>query len=119
MLLHICGVDDWRDAEGDYRPPGFETDGFIHLSRADQVLRPANRFYAGRDDLVLLVIDERRVHGELRWEPSAVPEEAGERFPHLYGSVPVEAVVDQVAFPPGPDGLFALPPGVAHLLHGG
>ncbi|MGI9600905.1 MAG: DUF952 domain-containing protein [Acidimicrobiales bacterium] len=108
-LLHICGSNDWPPAGPHYRTPTFDGDGFIHLSRADQVDRPANRLYQGRHDLVLLVIDETELSNEVRWEPSAVPEEDGELFPHLYGDLSVAAVTEVVPFPPGADGIFSLP----------
>ena len=109
-LVHICPVADWEAAQGPhYTAAGYDADGFIHLSRADQVTRPAQRFYAGRTDLLLLVIDEQRVPEEIRWEPSTEPADDGELFPHLYGPLPVEAVSDVVPFPPSPDGRFELP----------
>ncbi|MDH3706954.1 MAG: DUF952 domain-containing protein [Acidimicrobiia bacterium] len=115
VLLHICGTNEWAAAGPDtYAPDAFVDDGFIHLSRPDQVERPANRFYTGRSDLVLLVIDARRLPAEaLRWEPSAVPGERGELFPHLHAPLPRAAVVDVVDFAPGDDGRFDLPPDLA------
>lgn len=114
-LLHICGTDEWHAGDGDvYVPDAYAADGFIHLSRPDQVVRPANRFYAGRTDLVLLVIDGDRLRPDaLRWEPSVVPDDAGELFPHLYEPLPRAAVVDVVEFAPEPDGRFGLPPHLA------
>ncbi|MCA9886638.1 MAG: DUF952 domain-containing protein, partial [Anaerolineae bacterium] len=59
MILHIAAVSDWEEAQvvGEYRLDTLETEGFIHCSTPQQVLGPANEFYRGRSDLVLLVID--------------------------------------------------------------
>ncbi len=112
MLLHICPVGDWDGRAATYVPPRYEMDGFIHLSTREQVVRPAQRLFAGRDDLLLLVIDEELVDAEIRWEPSAVPGEEGELFPHLYAPLPVASVTDVVAFPPGEHGEFRVPDAV-------
>lgn len=114
-LLHICGTDEWAGADlVRYTPDGFSHDGFIHLSRPDQVLRPANRFYQGRTDLILLLIDEEQLPPDaLRWEPSEVPDEGGELFPHLYAPLARSAVVGVVDFTPGADGRFTLPTALA------
>jgi uncharacterized protein (DUF952 family) len=61
-----------------------EEEGFIHCSFADQVADTARRFYAGRDDVLLLTIDPDSV-------PSEVKVEGG--FPHIYGPLPRDAVI--------------------------
>ena len=110
MLFHIISETDWASAQkaGEYRPAGLESEGFIHLSKRDQVLRPANLLYQGRNDLSLLVIDTEAVAHEVVFEPGSHGET--EYFPHLYGPLNLDAVVDIVRFPYG-DG-FALPEGL-------
>lgn len=51
------------------------------------------RFH-GVPDLVLLEIDPARVAAELRWENL---EDGSELFPHLYGPLPVDAVISAQA----------------------
>ena len=111
MLLHITTAAPWRVAlaAGTHVTPSLRTEGFIHLSRPDQVALPANRLYAGRDDLLLLVIDPERLEAEVRWEPGVPTDPDSMRFPHLYGSLPVAAVTSVVPWRPGPDGTFAAP----------
>jgi glutathione S-transferase len=95
-IFHLALPVDWSAAfaDGVYRTStrGLTLDdvGFIHCSRLDQVEGTANAFYADLDQLVLLTIDPDRVAAEIVHEP---PEPASdERFPHLYGPLPVEAV---------------------------
>ena len=114
MLLHIVDNARWSAAliEGTYTPPGFDRDGFIHLSAPHQVLRPANLLYRGRTDLSLLVIDESALPpAALAWERGSHGED--EDFPHLYAPLPVMAVQRVLAFPCAADGSFVLPTGVS------
>lgn len=116
MLLHITTAAPWRVAlaAGSHVTPSLRTEGFIHLSRPDQVALPANRLYAGRDDLLLLVLDPDRLDAEVRWEPGVPTDPESMRFPHLYGPLPVAAVTSVVPWRPGADGTFAEPAGLPH-----
>ncbi len=119
LILHITERAAWQAAQaaGEYRAPSLAAQGFIHCATAAQVIAVADAFYRGQAGLVLLGIDPARLAADLRWEPpdppagSPAPAAApGERFPHLYGPLNLEAVVRVDDFPPGPDGRFTLPP---------
>ncbi|HKS48094.1 MAG TPA: DUF952 domain-containing protein [Amycolatopsis sp.] len=107
MIFHICSAAEWTGEE--YRAPSLDTDGFIHCSDLGTVHLPANAFYAGRIDLVLLQIDPGKLDVPLRWEPGQPPHPAGIWFPHVYGPIKAGAVVAVHDFLPGPGGTF-LPP---------
>ena len=108
MILHIAAVDHWEEAQalGEYRLDTLATEGFIHCSTPQQVLGPANEFYRGRSDLVLLIIDPVRLEARLVYEDSY---ESGTIFPHIYGPLNLEAVINVLPFPARPDGTFELP----------
>jgi len=74
-----------------YEAESLATEGFIHLSTPAQLPITFTRFYADRTDLVLLDVDDTHpvLAGLLRWEE--IP--GGEVFPHLYGPLPIEAVM--------------------------
>ncbi|MDQ3469282.1 MAG: DUF952 domain-containing protein [Actinomycetota bacterium] len=106
-LFHLALGDEWRaaaDSGEAYRRStigrSLDEEGFIHCSFADQVQATADRFYGDRDDVVLLTIDQAKLRADVRVE--AVP--GGERFPHLYGPLPVDAVTRVAAVPLGTDG---------------
>jgi uncharacterized protein (DUF952 family) len=107
-LLHITTDEAWQAAQaaGVYHGDTLETEGFIHCSLLGQVVDVANARYRGRDDLVLLVIDEARVEPEVRYEDCY---ETGQDFPHIYGPLDLDAVMTVLSFPPDPDGMFTLP----------
>ena len=53
-LLHLIGAAQWRVAldAGAVVDASLVTGGFIHLSGPDQVALPAERLFAGRQDLL-------------------------------------------------------------------
>jgi uncharacterized protein (DUF952 family) len=81
----------------------------------------ANAFFRGLPDLVLLAIDQRIVRAELRYEPAASSGHAGpgDRFPHLYGALNLDAVIGVAEFPPNADGSFELPKSIEALAKAG
>src|SRR6516225_7651415 len=108
VLLHLVSSHAWSSAktEGVLRPESLRRAGFVHLSTPEQVHLPANRLYPGRDDLVLLHIDPALLESPVRWEPGVETDPESMLFPHLYGRLPVRAVINVTAYPPGPDGTF-------------
>jgi uncharacterized protein (DUF952 family) len=115
-ILHITSRPEWLSAEkrGLFAASSLMTEGFIHCSTAEQVVPVANAFYHGQKGLVLLVLDETRLKPEVRWEaPAGKPAEGisdSDLFPHVYGPVNVDAVVNVLDFSPDPTGHFTLPP---------
>lgn len=111
LVFHIATRAAWEaaGAAGKYRGDTLATEGFIHCSTQEQVVRVANALFPGRQDLVLLAIDAARVTAEVRYEDGG----GGEEFPHLYGPLNLDAVVGVFDFQPGADGRFALPAALA------
>ena len=111
-LLHLTERAAWQEAQqsGEYRMSTrgvtLAEEGFIHCSLRHQLRGVAESFYADADDLVVLVVDSARLAAPLRFE---APEPGAEEFPHIYGPLPVSAVVDVVAVTRDGDGRFVLP----------
>ena len=104
-LYHLAVREEWDDAVTRGAPYERSTvgrsladEGFIHCSFANQVQRTADAYYRGRDDVILLTIDPARVPAEIRVEGS------DERFPHIYGPLPLDAVTHTDEVPVGDDG---------------
>jgi len=108
VLLHLCSPTDWAEAQtrGEHRPDSLRDAGFVHLSTPGLVHLPANRLYAGRADLLLLHIDATLLEAPVRWEPGDSTDPASMLFPHLYGPLPVGAVMTVTEYRPGPAGRF-------------
>jgi uncharacterized protein (DUF952 family) len=106
-ILHITLADRWTKAKnlGSYRSDTLATEGFIHCSTLAQVVDSANRFFAGLQDVIILVIDRDRVASEIRDE-GADPHNL---FPHIYGELNIDAVVKAIDLETDTDGLFVMP----------
>lgn len=115
FLYHITPRAAWEAAQaiGRYEAESLAMQGFIHLARRGQVERVANAVYTGQSDLVLLCIDPTLAALDIRDEPPdpTIPATHydGEMFPHLYGALPLRAVVSVMDFTPKADGTFSLP----------
>jgi len=92
MIYHFTLPAHWsRFGPGEgYAPETFDQEGFIHLSTESQVPGVIERYYRGVPRLLKLHVDETKLTSELKFEPST----AGELFPHLYGPLNREAVVE-------------------------
>jgi uncharacterized protein (DUF952 family) len=98
MIYKLLSAAEWAAAEAQGHCDGSaddRRDGFIHLSGPDQVVETARRHFSGQTGLVLLAVDPDRLGEDLRWEPSR----GGAFFPHVYGPLPVHAVVAAYAVP--------------------
>lgn len=100
-LVHAIAAAEWAAVADAVRPPSLAEEGFVHLSRPDQIAWVADQRFAGREDLLLLVIDQELLPSPVVWEDCY---ETGQEFPHLYAPLPRGAVVDVMAWRPGPDG---------------
>jgi uncharacterized protein (DUF952 family) len=111
-IYHIAGRSDWEQArrDGAYtmstRGLTLAEQGFIHCSTADQVAGVANAFYRGATGLVLLVIDPARVRPKIQHDD--VPGEP-EPYPHIYGPLNIDAVIEVRPFAPDGTGAFSFP----------
>jgi uncharacterized protein (DUF952 family) len=108
-ILHLAFAEQWAAAQqaGSYRwsTRGKSLDDgatFIHCSHPEQVAMVANSFYADvTEPLCLLVIDVERLVSALCDEDL---DRIGMSFPHIYGPLNLDAVVDVRPYERGPDG---------------
>jgi uncharacterized protein (DUF952 family) len=107
-LYHLALAHEWAAARehGAYERSTIGLSraevGFIHLSFAAQVQGTADRYYGGADDVVLLKISPTLLDpaaAEVKVEPVG-----DDRYPHLYGPLPVHAVVEVRPLERGDDG---------------
>lgn len=96
-ILHLAIESEWQAAVDADEPYDRSTigvslaeEGYIHCSFPEQVAATAERYYAGRDDVIVLVVDPDRLGAPVVVEDLSG---SGQSFPHVYGPIPVDAVV--------------------------
>lgn len=91
-LYHVVFAESWSAFDGKplYAADSLQSEGFIHLSEQHQVAGVLDRYYRNVPDLLLLHIDPAKLTHDLRYDEAA----NGERFPHVYGPINKDAVVD-------------------------
>jgi uncharacterized protein (DUF952 family) len=93
IIYHVTTAADWKAAQqkGFYDHPSLVAEGFIHCSQEHQVAGVLQRYFAGKKDLLKLVIDTDKLTSKLvfDWSPSTA-----DTFPHVYGTINIDAVVD-------------------------
>ena len=91
----IFTADQWAQCQSDgvfYGAPIDIADGYIHMSTADQCAETLTKHFAGQTGVVIAEIDLTEFGDALKWEVSR----GGALFPHLYGSLPLSAVLSFV-----------------------
>ena len=91
IAYKILTADEWEALNaGVFQGAAiYKVDGFIHLSTASQLTETADRHFSGQEDLIIAAIDLVALGDAVRWEASR----HGQLFPHVYGSLPFEAVI--------------------------
>jgi uncharacterized protein (DUF952 family) len=111
-IYKICTAAEWHEAEAAgafHGSPVDHRDGFIHFSTAGQAMETAQKHFAGQRDLVLVAVDETALGDRLEWEVSR----GGALFPHLYGELPLAAVLRVDPLPVDDAGRHVFPPSMA------
>lgn len=80
-------------------------DGYIHLSTAAQLQETLDKHFGGQDGLWLAAVDLEALGEAVKWEPSR----GGQLFPHIYGALPLDAVIAYSEVHYEPDGSLRLP----------
>jgi uncharacterized protein (DUF952 family) len=97
MIFHLTDPTRWAHSvaeglhSGSSRGIELAEEGFIHCSTAQQWPATVERFYADAGELLLLHIDEALLAAPLVYEQLG---DAAEPFPHVYGPINLDAVVE-------------------------
>lgn len=92
IIYHVTTKQEWILAQqnGFYQAPSLAIEGFIHCSTANQVAGVLERYFAGKTDLVKLVIDTKLLIHPLKFE---LAPSVNEEFPHIFGTINLDAVI--------------------------
>lgn len=93
MIYHITDKQTWENAiqAGEYTCPSLAKEGFIHLCKEEQITGVKERYYQGKQDLLLLVVAEEKIKALVKYELSPT---LNENFPHSYGPLNLDAITE-------------------------
>lgn len=91
-IYHIVLPEVWEDFKdkNSYKAESLETEGFIHCSFAEQLEGVLERYYKGVENVLILEIETDKLTSKLVNEPST----NGEIYPHIYGEINKDAIVE-------------------------
>ena len=80
-----------------------QSEGFIHASPKSQLTRLAKKNHKNTQQPLILSVDKKLVKAEIKWEPAT-----GGLYPHIYGAMNMDAVVNVKAITLDVGGLYNL-----------
>ena len=92
FIYHVVLPAVWErfKSKPSYQPDSLTTEGFIHCSYASQLDGVLERYYSGVEKVLILTIDTDKLLSKLVKEAST----NNELFPHIYGRLNINSVVD-------------------------
>lgn len=94
-LYHLVTGEEWEAHRraGTIEPPSLAAEGFVHCSWGRQVEGTVQRHFPEVTDLLALEVDPERLGGVRLVEEDSYG--SGQEFPHVYGPLPLDAVVSE------------------------
>lgn len=92
FIYHISLPENWEKFKGkpSYQADSLATEGFIHCSYEQQLPAVLKRYYSGAERVMILKLDTAKLLSKLVEEPST----NNEIYPHIYGRINQNAIVD-------------------------
>lgn len=97
MIIHCMTEKRWNKIKNQktWGKSDVRKNGFIHCSTVEYFWRVAPNFKDVIEPLVLVCIDESKLKSEVIYEN---PDECGRLYPHIYGVVNNDAVIQVIPF---------------------
>ena len=91
-IYHIVTPEVWEKFkdENEYEAESLTTEKFIHCSYAEQLEGVLQRYYKNASKVLVLTLETEKLTSELTEEPST----GGEIYPHIYGAINAEAIIE-------------------------
>ena len=93
-IYKICTKNEWLKIKNKNLYTGSKKDledGYIHFSEEGQVKETLKKFYPKQKGLILLKVDTLKLDN-LLWEQAS----DGSMFPHLYSTLSISSVVEEI-----------------------
>ena len=97
QVYKILTISEWAEAKslGEIKTALDRRDGFIHLSTAQQLAGTLAFYFKDFDSLILLQINTKDFKDEIIFEKSVPAGDRSGEFPHLYGILKVEKILNK------------------------
>ncbi|QUG84410.1 DUF952 domain-containing protein [Bacillus nitratireducens] len=94
MITKVITKRNWEIAKTtrEINEASLKDEGFIHCSLLGQALKVAQKHFSHEEDVLLLTIDPSLIKAETKYELAS----NGQEYPHVYGVINIEAIVDVV-----------------------
>jgi len=79
------------------------SEGFIHAAPNNQLTRLANKYHKNTQHPLIISVDKKLIEAEVKWEAAT-----GGLYPHIYGTLNMDAVVDTQLINVNAEGVFEL-----------
>ena len=114
MILHCMKKITWEERKNkeSWGQLNLDAEGFIHCSTIEYFWRVSENFVSVKEEMVLLCIDEDKLKSEVRYEDG---DNCGRAYPHIYGLVNHDAVVQVLPFLRDEDGAWIKNPEFANI----
>ncbi len=92
IIYHFVLPETWAKFEGktSYEAESLAIEGFIHCSFENQIDTVLNRYFSATEKVIILRLESDFLTEKLVIEPST----NGELYPHIYGKINREAIVN-------------------------
>lgn len=111
ILVHAVKKKEWYNIpkmSKFYWNKSLNKDGFIHCCSIENIAEVANSNFADvKDDMLLLCIDTSLLKSQIKWERPK--NNSGMSFPHIYGKINKNSIINIVNFRRNENGKFYLP----------
>lgn len=107
LIFHLVKKNDWKEHKKDsrYYPESLESEGFIHCSSGKDIEATANLLFNGEEHILLIVINTTLIEPDLKYEND---EDTGIKYPHIYGPLNLDAVIDKIELAAEDDGSYQI-----------
>ena len=115
MILLCMKKTTWEERKDKecWGKRNIDADGFIHCSTVEYFWRVAPIFNDIKEELVLVCIDESKLKSEVKYEDG---DNCGRAYPHVYGLINNDAVIEVLPFLRNEDGTYKKNPEFDDIL---
>lgn len=105
MIIYTATYEEWDEIRNqiEFFSDDYSTEGFIHCSYPQQTIWVLNKHFRNEEKVILLCIDPKLLKS--KWISEDLKGK-GEEFPHVYGSINIDAIVEVFNIQTSKDGLF-------------